>query len=566
MSIVATDASRMGVTLQGYNQVVALSQANINETLRRHFSVLDADDQLDLFKAKAGAASISAKVLAPRIELIDKDDGDGALYILRLGEGTFKAVNMDGDDVEVLQYPTNGWELAFNVDFAFKPVKKLPQNIEQQVPLAGGYSVKQLMINFGDATRIFQLDPNRTKYPVSDKDKAKLDTSSLKVALQMFANTYLENKLKTTDNHNILGYAVELTEKPKDLKPTFLPTACKVQIVGHRAGGDAKSFQQGNPYNAFCFTEMTDGRTMPGAELKYSGNWFYESLGGTMAISRSTFWDLFMVPNIKDAHVKAVEASHYVIRAMGKPFFGRDMWYLDDAEPMREQLCGPFALPSELPPLAFGTTYTCSKLEHWNNEELSPVAKCFFKPRTTISTSAAPTKRKGEIVVTQKIDVSWEQGAKLSDYFKAIPLSAVFADAFNVNLTGSIGLTTKTTISMNAVTSTGSLQVTSDTQVTRQEYRALDFNIGGIGSYLPGDIQRKINELPGLVSEEYRRMKAELSAWLQGRKDVFKTVAEGIQQDLNNSSKFVFPGNGTFDIKDPLFSDEGNLMVGLVYR
>lgn len=565
MAGVAADASRMGVTLQGYNQVIALSQANINETLRRHFSILDAEDELGLFKSKGGPASINAKVLAPKIELIDKDDGDCALYIVRLGEGVFKAVNMDGDDIEVIQVPTDGWELAFDVDFAFKPAKKIPENIEQQVPLPGGYSVKQLMINFGDATRIFQLNPDRSKFPVNDKDKAKINASNLKVALQMFTGTYLEDKLKAADSHNILGYAVELNEKPKDLKPTFIPTACKVQIVGHRVGGDAKSFRQDSPYNAFCFTEMTEWRTMPGTEIKYSGNWFYESIGGTMAISRSTFWDLFMVPKIKDAHVKAVESSHDIINLMAGPYFKGNAWYLDNSKPSRDQLCAPFAKPSELPALAFGATYQCSNLEHWNKEE-STVANFFFKPRSTISTTAAPSKRKGEIVFNQDVDVSWEQGVKLSNYFYVNPVTALVAAAFNVNISGSIGLTIKTTISFKAVTSTGDLQVESKSELTREKYDELKIRIGGVGSYLPDDFQKKMNELGEDASADYKQAKKTLSDWVKSRHQVFTNVADEIQKGLNNGNKFVFPGNGTFDMKDPLFSDEGNLMVGLAYR
>lgn len=48
--------------------------------------------------------------------------------------------------------------------------------------------------------------------------------------------------------------------------------------------------------------------------------------------------------------------------------------------------------------------------------------------------------------------------------------------------------------------------------------------------------------------------------------ELFGIVAEGLKHDLNQQNKFVFPGSGTFDIKDPLFSDKGDLMLGLTYR
>ena len=39
-----------------------------------------------------------------------------------------------------------------------------------------------------------------------------------------------------------------------------------------------------------------------------------------------------------------------------------------------------------------------------------------------------------------------------------------------------------------------------------------------------------------------------------------------INQGLNGQKKFIFPGSGTFDISDPIFSDAGDLLLGLVYR
>ncbi|KAL9027504.1 MAG: hypothetical protein Q9180_007320, partial [Flavoplaca navasiana] len=57
----ATNSSRMSITLLSYDQVIGLSQANINETLRRHFSSLDARDELGRFKAKLDLKSINAQ-------------------------------------------------------------------------------------------------------------------------------------------------------------------------------------------------------------------------------------------------------------------------------------------------------------------------------------------------------------------------------------------------------------------------------------------------------------------------------------------------------------------------
>ena len=74
------------------------------------------------------------------VELVDKDNADGALYIVHVGEGFHSTVVNDsgGDEeddeesdssFEKVTIPTNAWELAFHIDFAFKPILKTPEMI-----------------------------------------------------------------------------------------------------------------------------------------------------------------------------------------------------------------------------------------------------------------------------------------------------------------------------------------------------------------------------------------------------------------------------------------------------
>ncbi|KAL9012072.1 MAG: hypothetical protein Q9180_009132, partial [Flavoplaca navasiana] len=339
----ATNSSRMGITLQSYDQVIALSQANINETLRRHFSSLDADDELGRFKASMVTGSIDAEVLPPTVELVVKDTADGAFYIIHLGEGSYSTVVDDtGGDEEndeesdssfkKVTIPTNGWELAFPIDFAFKPILKIPDNIVRQVPLPGGYSVQQLMIYFGDVTRVVQLDYGRCKFPTPDTFKDKIDSTEPRIGVVLFFRKYLKHKLMK-EGHNVLGFAVKVHQSPKNSTAHFLPTDSKVQIVGYRADGKKESFRQNNPYNAFCFTEMTEGRMMPTTEIQYSGNWFYDSIDGSLVMFRSLFWDTFMIGEIKKAHVKAVEFSAAILDMLACDKFEGKGWCLDESKP-----------------------------------------------------------------------------------------------------------------------------------------------------------------------------------------------------------------------------------------
>ncbi|KAL8952929.1 MAG: hypothetical protein Q9222_001188 [Ikaeria aurantiellina] len=580
MAGAATDSSRMGITLQSYDQVIALSQANINETLRRHFSGLDAKDDLGFFKASAGASSISSQVLPPTIELVDKDDADGALYILHLGEGFYSTVIMkreegEGEDVEPsvpekLKMPINGWELAFDVDFAFKPVVKIPDNIARQIPLPGGYSVHQLMINFGDVTRIVQLDIKRSKFPIPENFKDEIDLTALEAGMELFMRTYLKKKLLVKEGHNVLGFAVKAEEAPKDRTPNFIPCASKVQIIGHRAGGKSESFRQDNPYNAFCFTEMTfnekkEKRPMPNTEIKYSGNWFYDSIGGTLAMSRSLFWDSFMVGKIKEAHVKAVELCGAIQTKLASDKFEGISWCLDGSKPSHNDMCGSYKGTASWGDLAYTSTYQSGEPKHWNKDD-SKLGNFWSSPHGTVHTLAKPTARKGEMVIQQEVELSWEEGFELADYFYLYPATALIAKSWNVYIRGSLRLTLYTTITFKTVTSTGDLQVDASTTTTRKEYNDPEIRIGGLGKLLPEALHKLINEWSSRMSDDFKESKQTLQDQINKIDGLFGQVAEGLKNDLNQQNKFVFPGNGTFDMKDPIFSDKGDLMIGLTYR
>ncbi|KAL8834354.1 MAG: hypothetical protein Q9176_007537 [Flavoplaca citrina] len=562
----------MSITLQSYDQVIALSQANINETLRRHFCSLDARDELGRFKAILDLKSINAQVLPPTVELVDKDNADGALYIIHLGEGSYTTVvaqtgggeeNDEESDssFKKVKIPTNGWELAFDVDFAFKPILKIPEDIVRQVPLPGGYSVQQLMINFGDVTRIVQLDRGRSKFPIPPESKDRIDATALETGMEFFLKTYLNKKLSMREGHNILGFAVKVDEAPKNSQAHFLPTDSKVQIVGYRADGKKESFRLDNPYNAFCFTEMTKGRMMPTIEIQYSGNWFYDSIGGSLVMSRSLFWDTFMIGKVKKAHVKAVEFSGAILGMLASDKFEGKGWCLDDSMPTPEDMCGTYKGTAAWGNLAYSTTYKSSELTHWNKSD-SNFANFWSSPRATVHTLAKPRTRQGEMVVQQDIEINWEEGAELADYFYLI------AKTWDVRIRGSLTLTFETTISFKSVSDTGGLRVESTTRTTRKEYNEPNIRIGGlVSSLFPEGLHTLINEWASKLSDQSKDAKEALSKKvIDGLEALFGSVAEGLKHDLNQLNKFVFPGSGTFDIKDPLFSDKGDLMLGLTYR
>ena len=137
---------------------------------------------------------------------------------------------------------------------------------------------------------------------------------------------------------------------------------------------------------------------MPSTEIKYSGNWFYGYISGTLAMSRTLFWDLFMVEKIKDAHIEAVELSTSILGRITSDKFGSKSWCIDGSKPARSDMCGSYKGSEGWGTLAYSTTYKSSKLQHWNKDD-SNFVDFWFCPLSTVHTLARPKRREGEIVI-----------------------------------------------------------------------------------------------------------------------------------------------------------------------
>jgi hypothetical protein len=46
----------------------------------------------------------------------------------------------------------------------------------------------------------------------------------------------------------------------------------------------------------------------------------------------------------------------------------------------------------------------------------------------------------------------------------------------------------------------------------------------------------------------------------------FREIETQLQKDLNNSARFVVPGQGTFKYKNPMFNDNGDLFIEVSYK
>jgi hypothetical protein len=127
--------------------------------------------------------------------------------------------------------------------------------------------------------------------------------------------------------------------------------------------------------------------------------------------------------------------------------------------------------------------------------------------------------------------------------------------------TSRIGWTT--TITLQAIENGGGL----DVKVTN--------NVPNVDCSFDGDSLSVLDEIP-LLKNFAKDLKDKLEAAKRAvlgmvRNHISKFMmaqdtAKQLSDALNGQGRFVFPGGGTFDIKDPIFSNNGDVLIGLSYR
>ena len=139
-------------------------------------------------------------------------------------------------------------------------------------------------------------------------------------------------------------------------------------------------------------------------------------------------------------------------------------------------------------------------------------------------------------------------------------------DAFIMSRAADQSIITDTTIGwttelrLHAVASGGGLSVEAKTfdSFTHCQSRGV---MDGIAKYLPG-VTEKINEMVNGQLEPYkaavRAAIVELAPW--------NGIAQTIKAALNGLGRFVFPGGGAFEMKGPIFSTAGDVLIGLTYK
>lgn len=558
------ETSRMGLTLQGYDQVIALSQTNINQTLKRYFKIDEA--AMSHFDVKIGPEeedpdySLTGTIEPPTIELIDADKADQAIYTIKFKKNSkYSYWGPDPKDRRLPQIKSEvsaeGWTLAFFVNFGLQKCEHMPADLYTIVMKAGSYSVEQLVIIFGTADLI-DFNWTLSKFPGLKDPSAQLDA---RTKMSDFINKWLMS-LKSAEpgkSHNVLGYSVkldvegdqsrqQLLAKIGNTPPSFPPNKVQFQTIANKPNANAKG-DPANPYNAFLFTEMcgipgiTDSRPLPQNDLQWSGNWFYGAIGGTLAMSSTIF--------LKEFVGKLVEPIHQEYSGFADKLAKRQTW---DAEARINRVRKNVKFLGDWVQgqwYAVGNQWVLESESRNTHSEIPWVdgGKSFTVQvivQAVMKSALRPIPGTGKFHIEQALQIVTKWSNFSVQY--AFDATSTFDWTYVVQL-ASVG-------------STGKLE--SRVTFQRNERPVLTSTITARGVLVMGIGSNQTEEEKRQWDEYQAILKNTIQNKLPDETDFTGKINEG----LNGQSKFIFPGGGTFDMSDPVFSNAGDLLLGLVYR
>ncbi|KAJ1547480.1 hypothetical protein HK096_002709 [Nowakowskiella sp. JEL0078] len=510
--------------MEGFDQIVALSQNNINMSLK-HLFLNNPNIYQNLKIDVTDEGTMTAVMNPPTVELIVENEEHKVYFFLNFKSGTFEYWNGHGPNSTKDSLSMDGWVFAFKVNLLLSELDKIPDSVNSRIDKnlvdnPDSYSVSQLLLDFQTA--------DLAEY---DQEKSKLIglTPGLEVKQKTYLLMYLTDYIESlkTGSHGILGYAITV-KKPELANLTassFPPTSLKFQIYPYLSGGDANAPKiPGSGYNMLLFLQMTGGRKIPADILNWSGNWIAPSppsnlmMAGTMAICKQNFWDGLLLPVLEDINKLTVQGANAIfIDAMSLNPSDPDLQLHDFSWKSSNKGSLTFDYTKSKEKKYFGGS---EKAENSIDNQIlwtagSPVIKISGNANIKISTEEDPTSSFGSVLFESKTaNIDWNF---------TLTLSSVNDGSLTVNA--------------------------SEPQVTASSSHELaPTNLFGI-----------------TFSSGFDKATIELQNNLESKIDI-DNITKTIKNTLNGQNKFVFPGGGTFSMKNPLFNDESDLLVELTYN
>ncbi|KAL7270350.1 hypothetical protein RUND412_006945 [Rhizina undulata] len=219
-------------TIQGYHQIVAVSQNNINASLKFQFRKQKTLREIEFPVNDEG--TMKATMNPPTVKLIPNTEQHKVIFYLHFKEGTFEYWTGHGPNSKKQEQRIDNWTLAFTVNLNLLELDQqgVPKEIQDRIKVSDLYSVSQLLLDF-QTSDIGKFDYDESSTPNFDLHLAMNE--------KLYLNMYLDKYLRKLNagSRNILGYAITVKD-PKvfnEEAPGFPPTDLQFQTYEYRPIG-----------------------------------------------------------------------------------------------------------------------------------------------------------------------------------------------------------------------------------------------------------------------------------------------------------------------------------------
>ena len=513
---------------QGVSTIVAMPQWYINNNLAnllRNGTTSDGDllQNVNLSDQSHGLW-LHGKVSGMTVKACVPNSVSTVLFVLKFSSGTMDYWDVSTGVPVKSQCKIDGLQFGFAVNLSHQDVENdqnLPQDVRDAVSSMlqylgpGSFSIEHLFMDLQNAA-LDQYDKTATVWSPNMPNSAR-------AAFPQYLDGYLMDIANA--GGNTLGYAISVDDTA-DLPATFPPTSLSYVTNQYRDGS------AGNPdFDSVLYLMMTDGAAFPDNVQPWWGNLVVPSdkaagRYGTMAMANRKYVHDFLVPTLGP-----ITTPYWKLKNRNG---GLDVDY--------DAAIGAFT------PTALGGVFDSG---HWSSRSHQTNAvsndDADYGMQITVNFQVSPGKNLIVVSRVTTFDIHFThwyglEGAAASDDYHvwySVPISYI------IELTGAMD--GKLQVNVTSQTNQKPPNLLSDMPyfwyITKQTGKA------SIWSNVADRLDTVVNNMVRLAMDEA----------------ILPNLASAIQERLN-LNPFVFPGSAQLFISDPLFSDAGDLLLGLEYK
>jgi len=304
----AVGYEKLQVQMNGLGTIVAMPQWYINFNLAKLLKYGKTtegkslqDVQLSIGK---GSMWLSGKIDKMWTEVFVSGSTHKVKFILRFAGGSMDYYDLSQNPPEPQRADIAGLQFGFDVDLNRADVldnASLPEDVKKRVSELlsylgpGAFTVKQLFMDFENAT-LSQYDPSVTIFPLKFPDSAV-------ASFPQYLITYLKGL--SSAGGNILGYAIKVDNPggAKDPVATFPPTDLQFATNRYTPSQNPRPDEWKSDLDTINFQMMTGGQPFPTNLPVWFGNFVDpadETTGwyGTISMAHRLFVQSFLLSRL----------------------------------------------------------------------------------------------------------------------------------------------------------------------------------------------------------------------------------------------------------------------------